>query len=111
MQNAIIRSRAYLGADCDSDHAPVIAEVHAKMKKPERGQPHLKYDYNNIDVENLKQILAKTEVLMAEIKDESPEEIMWEIWKTSSCKMRDNYIPVMKKSKNAWISNEILELM
>ena len=39
---------------------------------------------------------AETEDLMAEIKDESAE-IMRETWKTSCCKMRDEYDPVMKK--------------
>ena len=53
---------------------------------------------------------AKTGDLMAEIKDERAE-IMWETWKTLRCKMRDEYIPVLKKSKKAWMTNEILELM
>ena len=87
---------------------PVIAEIRAKMKKPAQGQPHLKYDYNSIDIENLKQMRATAKDLIGEVIDESAE-VMWETWKKSCCKMRDEYIPVMKKSKKAWMTNEILE--
>ena len=60
--------------------------------KTQRRQPHLKYDYNNNDIKNLKQMWAKTEELMAEIKDESAE-INWKTWKISCCKMRESTSP------------------
>ena len=54
-RNAIRSCRAYPGADCDSDHVPVVAICEAKLKnvKQARTKNVYDYDYNKMDTESL----------------------------------------------------------
>ncbi|GFR66208.1 craniofacial development protein 2 [Elysia marginata] len=110
------------GADIGSDHAPVIMKINIKLKIPRRKSTKAaKYDVSQLKNEELQKKYAvgvknRFECLMLEnCTHEANEENVNNIWdslKTAVTETNESMLPKAKRErKQAWMKEEILELM
>ena len=112
-RNAIRSCRAYPGADCDSDHVPVVAICEAKLKnvKKARTKNVYDYDYNKMDTESLQVVMKEMQEVNNQIRRENPE-VQWNRWKESCSKLIEDHVPTRKRTKSKpWVTPEFLDMM
>ncbi|XP_042862524.1 craniofacial development protein 2-like [Penaeus japonicus] len=111
-RNAIKHSKAFPGADCGSDHIPVICKLFVKLKnlKKTNVTPKLKYEALQSDLRlketNAVDVKNRFEVLSQE------GETKWESFKKALVEGANATIPKQeKKNKNKWMTDEIIDMM
>ena len=119
-RNALKTCKAYPGADCGSDHNPVIANIHLKLQKLKKSAQKKKLDLqllrNDMDMKERYTVEVKNrfQALSIDIEtaEESETEGEWNIWKESLTSAAEKIVPVVqKKGKKEWMTDEILEKM
>lgn len=113
-RNALKSCKAYPGADCGSDHNPVIAKVKIKLRRLKEAKPGRKLDLKLLEtntkvkedfvleVSNRFQVLAETGDLETDWKN------MTECITSSA----EKTIPLVKRrGKQSWMTEEILDKM
>ena len=117
-RSAVTQVRTYPGADCDSDHVPVVAEVRVKLKKVNK--PKYKVERELRELKKNEQVReqfniavrSKYEVLIDQCEEEGPDQL----WDSLSTALRDacqEVVPERRKRRrgNRWITEEIFALM
>ncbi|XP_037787797.1 craniofacial development protein 2-like [Penaeus monodon] len=102
-RSAIKHSKAYPGADCGSDHNPVICELKVKLKTIKKGKT-TPLKKQTIREEYAVAVQNRFNVLEDQGK--------WETFKEALVSVAKELIPKReKKSKSKWMTNEILDRM
>ncbi|XP_037784722.1 craniofacial development protein 2-like [Penaeus monodon] len=109
-RSAIKNSKAYPGADCGSDHNPVICELKVKLKTIKKGKTTPRKDYSAL----LKKQTIREEYAVAVQNrfNVLEDQRKWETFKEALVSVAKELIPKReKKSKSKWMTNEILDRM
>ena len=119
-RNAVRDVRTYPGADCYSDHVPVVANISLKLKKVIKSRKeerrdlkqlitneHLKEAYR-VEVENRYGVLNSDEPLEEEVEMDRE----WRNIQISLTKTAKEMVPKQEKMRRQrWMTNEILDKM
>ena len=117
-RNSVVDVKTYPGADINSDHAPLVADMYLKLKKPKKKQFKPKLDIkllNDTDIQSLYSVSVKNkyEALRAENEEsgEEPEQL-FDFLKEAIERSNDEILPqVVREPKRPWMTDEILTLM
>lgn len=115
-RNAVTKVRTYPGADCDSDHVPVVADIRVRLKKMRREEVKPRRDVQVLRRnEELKQrYIVTVENKYEMLRDECNENDPGQQWKRLSDAIEDGnqkVLPEKRRRKNNWITEEIFVLM
>ena len=116
-RNAVTKVRTYPGADCDSDHVPVVADIRVRLKKLKREEIKPRRDVQVLKRnEELKQrYILTVENKYQMLRDECDENDPGQQWKRLSDAIEEGNQKVLpekrRRRKNNWITEEIFELM
>jgi len=125
-RNAVLNAKAYPGADCNSDHNPVIATVRLKLKKIPRSTPSsLRLDVAALRQDEIRQKFAveisnKFHILDGEVENECVQEEsqsssvddMFKELKSTILTTCEEVLPKRQRNvKNDWMTDDILHLM
>ena len=101
-------SKTRLGADCGSDHEPLIANFRLKLKKVGKITRLFRYDLKQITYDYTVEVRNRFKGL--DLIDRVPDELWPEVYDTVQ-ETGINIIPKRKKSKKAkWLSGEALQI-
>ena len=112
-RNSVQQSKSYPGADCGSDHNPVICKLKVRLKKLKMIKREQQLDYcqlqNNQDIKNVYAIEVKNRFSVLE---QEGNNTTWEVFKEALVETAKETIPKKtKQSKNKWMTEEILRMM
>ena len=112
-RNSVQQSKSYPGADCGSDHNPVICKLKVRLKKLKMIKREQQLDYyqlqNNQDIKNIYAIEVKNRFSVLE---QEGNNTTWEVFKEALVETAKETIPKKtKQSKNKWMTEEILRMM
>ncbi|GFO12223.1 MORC family CW-type Zinc finger protein 3 [Plakobranchus ocellatus] len=113
-RNALLSAKSYPGADCYSDHAPVIAKYKVKLKKTHRKIINIK-----LNLATLKSNQAIREKYCIAVQNNfetlgEAEEVdqQWEDFKAAVTEAAEKEIPKgTRKAKQRWMTEDILKIM
>ena len=115
-RNAVTLARSYPGADCNSDHVPVVATFKLKLKilkKP--GPKTMKLDYELLKDPLIKdkfQLEFENRFEALEIEQSNDIEEDYDRFKTTFMEAANCSIPAKKNTiKKGWMTDEILNMM
>ena len=116
-RNAVTRARTFPGADCSSDHVPVVVDIRVQLKRPKKSQfvpkinvkalrqdDNLKEQYN-ISVRN------KYEALREETEEDSIESDWQNLRKAIEESNREVLPKTTRVAKRPWMTDAILRQM
>jgi len=116
-RNSVISSKAFPGADCGSDHVPVISKIRVKLKKIKQPtqnpklQIHLLKTNTDIKEKFCINVQNRFEAL-SEINETTTTDVLWEQIKSSILVSAKEVIPkTQMNKKKRWMNNDILLLM
>ncbi|GFR64021.1 endonuclease-reverse transcriptase [Elysia marginata] len=113
-KNALLSAKSYPGADCFSDHVPVVAVVRLKLKKIRTQPGNIKL---NIGLLKSYQDLRQRYTVTVKNRFQGLEEVEeveqhWQNLKEAITEAASTVIPPMRqKAKQKWMTDEILDLM
>ena len=115
-RNSIISSKAYPGADCDSDHAPVISEIRVKLKRLRKPKKNPRFQVHllktDTDMQEKFRIMVQNRFeALSESNEITRSEILWEQLRSSIMESAEEVIPkAQKNKKKKWMTDDILKL-
>ena len=98
--------KTYPGADCGSDHELLMAKIKIKLKKLKKEPPPLRYDLKEINSINNYSIDIRSKFN----EERTPSEL-WSQIKDNIHEAAKKNIPLAKRKKSQWISNNTLDLI
>jgi len=107
------QAKAYPGADCGSDHIPVVCKLQCKLKKLKKAKVGKKLDFEQLSKPDIRlKYSIQVKNRFEELSDEG-EETSWETMKNILVETAEVTIPKKEKKKNMnkWITGEILSMM
>ena len=111
-RSSIAQSKAYPGADCNSDHNPVICNLKLKLKAIKKSKLTPKLDHSVLlDNQTIREQYAisvrnRFDALQNEGKSN------WEAFKEATTSTANEVVPKHKKiARRKWMTNEILDQM
>ena len=113
-RNSVTSAKTFPGADCFSDHNPVVASIRIKLKKTrKKHEKCLKLDLSflkNRDIQEKYKIAVKNRFdILGHLEDINDK---WKIFKEAVNESALEYLPEKQKvAKQKWMSEEILEIM
>ena len=113
-RNSVKQSKSYPGADCGSDHVPVVARIHIKLRKLQAPKQVPKYQLDKLLEENVRKefylnVSNRYEALEDQDTDLDEE---WNTFETIMNEAAEKTIPKKrKKKKQKWMNDEILDMM
>ena len=117
-RNAIRQAKTYPGADCNSDHVPIIAKLKVKLKtiKKKQAKPMLQLQLLRVnnDLRNRYSVEVQNrfDILCNENEDNTDANTEWSALQNSLVETANDMIPkVERKKKQKWMTEEILEMM
>lgn len=113
-RNAVKHAKCYPGADCGSDHAPVIANLELKLKKIKDKTNGIKYDWNKLgnNVELAEDYKERLTNRFKGMDDEEDVDNKWRKYKEALKETTKELVPrIEAKAKQPWMTKEILDLM
>ena len=102
------------GADCDSDHVPVMCKMHIKLKKQKKSkyQPKLHIDLLKTDEELKGRFTLEVSNRFQALENITEAEELWRKMKDSINQVMSESIPPKpKRTHKKWITQDILDLM
>lgn len=110
-RNAVKNSKTYPGADCDSDHCPVVATLELRLRRNKKSTREKRLDYKALQKDNIRANF-KTETLM-KIDTNTPGNELWKVTKEALQVAARNSIPMKEPQRpgKGWMTEEILNLM
>ena len=116
-RNTITSTRTFPGADCGSDHVPVVVEMRIRLKKVKRKQINPKNDMKVLKRDEVKEqyrvyVRNKYDALSDETEEENNLERQFENLREAIEEANKEIIPKVKKSPNRpWMTDMIMDLM
>jgi len=113
-RNAIISAKSMPGADCGSDHIPVVCTMRIKLKRIRKKKQPSKFQYNLLkrDNELKEKFNVSVENKFAALDQTTEIENKWEMLKESLTEITEEHIPKKEgKEHKKWITSEILRMM
>jgi hypothetical protein len=113
-RNAVKQAKGYPGADCGSDHIPIIAHLEIKLKRLGKKIQHKKYDWKELETnerrgEEYRNVLAREMKAMEQTEDINTK---WRIYKEALNKAaEEKVLKIQIKAKQQWMNQEILNHM
>ena len=97
-RNSVISSNAFPGADCDSDHVPVISEIRVKLKRLRKPikNPKLQVHLLKTDLEMKETFRIKVQIrfeALSETSEITETELLWEQLKFSITTSAEEVLP------------------
>ena len=117
IRDSITIFKTYPGADCYTDHNPVIANMKVKLKNPDTTKPSPKLDYELLAKDEQLQRLYKITVenkfdVLANIEEDNEDpNTVWQTFRSCLVEAADETIPRRQRKHQKWMTDEILELM
>ena len=111
-RNAIRQAKSYPGADCDSDHNPVISKLYIRFrrKKVAKSTPKLDYTALRCNANTRQDFILRVQNRFEVLKHE--ESNTWDAFKKASVTTAIETLPTRKKpNKKPWMTEEILKNM
>ena len=115
-RNAVTRARTYPGADCNSDHVPVVVDMKVQLRKPKKSQSKPKINVKVLKEDSIKEeysiyVRNKYEALRDETEGDSIEGD-YERLKIAIEEANIEILPkVDRVAKRPWMTDNILNLM
>ena len=116
-RNAVTKAMTFPGADCNSDHVPVVVEMRVQLKKPKKSNFKSKTNFKPLKADgNLKELYSirvrnKYEMLREE-SEVSPIERNFESLRPVIEEANMQMLPkVNRKAKRPWFTDDIVMLM
>ena len=106
-------SKSRPGADCGSDHQPVVMDTHTKLKKIKKSTKSKRWDLTTLHMqrEYFQQSIDNELTDYTHLNQESPNKV-WESVKETINKVAEEVCGKVKPtSKQQWMTTEILEKM
>ena len=113
-RNAVKSSKSMPGADCDSDHVPVMCKMHIKLKKQKKSkyQPKFHIDLLKTDEELKGRFTLEVSNRFQALENITEAEELWRKMKDSINQVMSESIPPKpKRTHKKWITQDILDLM
>ena len=115
-RNAVKSVKTLPGADCDSDHIPVISKMRINLKRLKKGKYQPKFEVGflktNKDLKEKFVIEVKNKFQLLEVEDLTDTDELWNGIKTSLNEAIQENIPQKSRKENKkWMTNEVLGLM
>lgn len=113
-RNSIIQAKSYPGADCDSDHTLLIAEMGIRLKRLKNSERVVRYDWKAIEedhriMEEYQSLLQNRFSVLNKDQDLISK---WEEFKEALTRTAKELVPQETcKKRQQWMRPEILELM
>ena len=113
-QNALLSCKTYPGADCNSDHVPVVGRLRLKLRKLKSKSQNTKLDLALLKADPIVKekyaVEVKNRFELLEHRDDTEEQ--WENLKECITSAANETIPTLKrKRKQKWMTDEILCLL
>ena len=108
----VTNCHTYPGADCGSDHNPVVATLRLKLKKVQKSFAKTKLQYRKLIQDNkLKKEFQM--IVNDKLRDRIPSDQMWNTFKQTLQHAAKEIIPTSKSSRpeKGWMTEEILRVM
>ncbi len=113
-RNSVVSSKAFPGADCGSDHVPVISEIRVKLKKLKQSKqnPKLQVHLLKTNTDMTEKFCIKVQNRFEALNDITTTDILWEQMKSSILASAEEVIPkVQMNKKKKWTNDDIIQLM
>ena len=117
-RNSVCDVKTYPGADCNSDHVPLVASIRLKLKRPKKKHYKPKLDLkmlNDVNIQSLYRLSVENKygALRSDIDEEEEEsEQMFDSLKKALEKANDDVLTrVTREPKRPWMTHDILSLM
>ncbi|CAF1480925.1 unnamed protein product [Didymodactylos carnosus] len=113
-RNSIISSKAFPGADCGSDHVPVISKIRVKLKRLKQPQqnPKLQVHILKTDPDLKEKFCIKVQNRFEPLDEITNTEVLWEQMKSSILASAEEILPkVQRDKKKRWMTDDIIKLM
>ena len=111
-KRAVTQAKTYPGADCGSDHVPVICTLQCRLKKLKKPKVVEKMDYEQLRKPEIRlQYSIQVRNRFEELTDEG-EETTWEMMRNTLVEVAQKTVPRReRRRKSKWITEEILAMM
>ena len=120
-RNIVTNARTYTGADCNSDHVPVVVDVRLKLKKPRKKKLKPKFNFKMLNDERMKSLYSVTvrnkyDRLMScedgnEMEELGAEEQFTAFRDAMESTNSEILTKVERQPKRPWMTDEILNMM
>ena len=112
-RNSVKSSKTMPGADCDSDHVPVICRIEIKLKQLKKPkQPKFEIDFVRTNQEMKTRFAVNVKNKFQVLENVTEAEEMWDKIKESINEAITENVPKKTRKKHKkWMTNDILELM
>ena len=113
-RNSVKTSKSIPGADCDSDHVPVMSKIQIKLKQRKKAkcQPKFQMDLLKSDIELKEKVNVAVKNRFEALNNISKVEDLWTKMKESIQEVMEDNIPKKKNATHkSWMNKEILDLM
>ena len=113
-RNAIKSAKTLPGADCDSDHIPVMCKMQIKLKKLKKSkhQPKFQVDLLKTNQELKERFSIDVSNKFQALENITKSEELWEKMKDSIKEaMEETIPPKYNKTNKKWMTQDILKLM
>ena len=113
-RNAVKNAKTAPGADCNSDHVPVVCQVRVNLKKITKKRKYPKLDINLLrtdpDMKSRYNIAVKNR--FEALQTYENVDSLWQHMKNSIIEVAEEFIPSKQiDCKRKWMTKEILDLM
>ena len=119
-RNSLISCKTYPGADCNSDHNPVVAKIRLKLKKITKSNREPRLDIEllrkNVELREMYSLEVRNKyAVLEEQQSIDDEQSIYEEWRTIKETLVETAAEVIPTNKNRakqkWMTEEILLLM
>ena len=115
-RNSITQAKTYPGADCGSDHAPVVVNMKMKLKKIKRKKieprAQLRRLKDDDDLRELYSVSVKNKYEMLNNDEDITVENQWTRFSEALVETADEIIPKKERAmRQEWMTDEILSKM
>ena len=111
-KRAVKHAKTYPGADCGSDHIPVVAKIQCKLKKLKKGKKIQKLDYEKLYNPEIRMNYSVHVENRFETLIDEGEEITWDSMRNILIETAEVYCPKKEKiNRKKWMTEDILAMM
>ena len=106
-KSSVKNTKTLPGADCNSDHQLLVADIKIRLKKLQKNYAPMRLDFSTIDNEYRVQLDDRFMSLLACEEDKLPS-VLWEEGKRIILETAKATVLKRKNSRKSWISAETL---